>query len=125
LNAATIRSRREHQTSNAAETTRCWASWACRPAQRPAAWLMTATALHALPMAAGCQQVIETKYVIVHPGSPMQATENQRLRGRTLAGDAIAEQDVGGWIMMPPDHWDALRRRLQEQAEPTAPETRP
>jgi len=46
----------------------------------------------------------------------MQILENKAVRGRVLdgGGDAV-EQDIGGWITMPPDHWDAVKRKLESR----------
>ena len=51
----------------------------------------------------------ETRYVIVHPGRPLQILGNKTVRGRVLdgTGDAV-EQDIGGWIAMPAEHWNAI-----------------
>lgn len=50
----------------------------------------------------------------MHPGRPMQVLENTKVKGRVLdgSGDAV-EQDIGGWIMQPPDHWEAVKRNLE------------
>jgi hypothetical protein len=57
---------------------------------------------------------IQTTYVILHPGRPMQVLENKMLKGRVLdgSGDAV-EQDVGGWVMMPFSHFEAVKRNLE------------
>ncbi len=59
---------------------------------------------------------VGTEYVILHPGLPMQVLENSKMKGRTLdgTGDAV-QQEVGGWIMMPPSHWEAIKRNLEKK----------
>lgn len=52
-------------------------------------------------------------YTIVYPGRPLQVLENQVIVGRLLegAGDgAPIKQDVGGWVVMPVEHFESLKR---------------
>jgi len=35
------------------------------------------------------------------------------MKGQTQDGTEV-EQDVGGWIMMPPGHWEVIQRHLQQ-----------
>jgi len=54
--------------------------------------------------------------VIVRSGTAIECLENTEVRARVLAGDGeskVFDQDVGGWIMMHPDHWEALKREIQ------------
>jgi hypothetical protein len=53
-------------------------------------------------------------YTLVHSGRPLQVLENTTVKGRVLegSGDAV-DQDVGGWIMMPPDHWETVKKSLK------------
>lgn len=53
---------------------------------------------------------VETKTVVFYPGQPLQILENATVRGRRLGDDAQVEQDVGGWVAMPREHFDALAR---------------
>ncbi len=57
---------------------------------------------------------VATKYLIVHPGKPLQVLSQAKVKARLLdgSGDAV-EQDIGGWICLPPDHWDAIKRALE------------
>ena len=57
----------------------------------------------------------KTEYIVMHPGRPMQVLENATVKGRVLdgSGDAV-KQDIGGWIMQPPDHWEAVKRNLEK-----------
>jgi len=68
---------------------------------------------------------VETRYVLIHTGKPLEVLENRTVKGRVLDGTGAAvTQDVGGWVMMPPDHWDAVKRAL-ERAQGAAPATEP
>jgi hypothetical protein len=65
-------------------------------------------------------------YTIVYPGRPLQVLENQTVTGRLLedAGDgAPVRQDVGGWVAMPVEHFEALKRAAG-MSRPGASETR-
>ncbi len=73
-------------------------------------------------MNSGCTGVtlgpqVRTEYTIVHVGKPLQVLESSTVKGRVLdgSGDAV-NQDVGGWIMMPPDHWEVVKRNLEKGA---------
>jgi len=59
---------------------------------------------------------VRTEYVIQHAGQPMKVLENKKVKGRVMngTGDAV-EQDIGGWVMMPEDHWDAVKRGLEKK----------
>jgi hypothetical protein len=63
----------------------------------------------------GCDVTLGPKtrqvYTIVHPGRPLQIVKNQVVTGRILEGggtEAPVLQDVGGWIVMPEEHFRAL-----------------
>lgn len=60
---------------------------------------------------------VETRYVVVVPGRPMEVLGDVEVEGRVLdgSGDAVKQQ-VGGWVMMPPSHWAAIRERLKALA---------
>jgi len=52
---------------------------------------------------------------VIKPGLPVELLENRSLRCRILndnEGDMVT-QDVGGWIAMPPEHWDAVKREVE------------
>ena len=58
----------------------------------------------------------KTEYILVHPGNPLQVMENRTVLGKPLGGDGAAQkQDVGGWIMMPPDHWKVVKEELEKK----------
>jgi hypothetical protein len=90
-------------------------------------WIMSGLVTALCCANSGCSSVtlgpqVRTQYVVLHPGKPMQALENVKVKGRVLnaggteagVGDTV-EQDVGGWIFMPQDHWDAVKRQLEKQ----------
>ena len=57
---------------------------------------------------------IATKYIIVHPGKPIEVLENRKIKGILLEdpGDPVT-MDIGGWVAMPPEHWEAVTRALK------------
>lgn len=58
---------------------------------------------------------VEIRYVIVKPGQPIRILENKTVRGERLDGEpGSAPIDIGGWIAMPPEHWDAVKERLEK-----------
>jgi len=76
-----------------------------------------ACSLAALALA-GCDLTLgpktETRYVIVQPGVPVEVLETRVLRCRVLTDESGSDvsQDVGGWIAMPPEHWDTVKREI-------------
>jgi hypothetical protein len=62
---------------------------------------------------------VETRYVLVKPGQPCQVMENKRLMVRVLTDwtepQEPYEQDLGGWICMPEEHWKEVKKILEEQ----------
>lgn len=63
--------------------------------------------------------VVETRYVILKPGQPGRVMENVTVPMSSLGHDEIAPQDIGGWVVMPPEHWAAVMRALQPGVAPT------
>lgn len=48
----------------------------------------------------------------------MQALENTTVKGRLIDGSGKAvEQDVGGWIFMPPSHWELIKKEVEKAQE--------
>lgn len=46
----------------------------------------------------------------------MQCVSPSTVSGKLLDGTGdVAEQNVGGWIMMPKQHWDAVQRALDKE----------
>lgn len=59
---------------------------------------------------------IQTRYVVMHPGRPLQVLENKTVKGRALEDNGSAvEQDIGGWVAMPPDHWETVKKELEKK----------
>lgn len=81
-------------------------------------WILAVTT--SFLMNSGCTGLtlgpqVRTEYTIVHVGKPLQVLESSKVKGRVLdgTGDAV-DQDIGGWVVMPPDHWDAVKRTLEK-----------
>jgi len=51
---------------------------------------------------------VETRWVILTPGLPARVMEHVRVQTTTLNGEEHAEQDIGGWVVMPPEHWELM-----------------
>jgi hypothetical protein len=59
---------------------------------------------------------VETQVVILRPGNPVRILENRRMKSQALTGsEEILSQDVGGWVSMPPEHWEAVKRQLEKK----------
>lgn len=67
---------------------------------------------------------VRTDYVMIHQGRPLKVLQTVTVTGRVLdgTGDTV-QQQVGGWVMMPPDHWDAVKTDLEayQKAKNAAP----
>lgn len=89
--------------------------WAC-----PIRTLVLIAALTALIASQGCSgftlgPVVEKKAIIVRAGTAIEIVEQIKVEARILREDGpsdIFQQDVGGWITMHPDHWEALKREM-------------
>lgn len=58
---------------------------------------------------------IERKAIIVHSGVPIECIEDIEVESRILTDDGTAEpfrQNIGGWILMHPDHWKTLKAEI-------------
>jgi hypothetical protein len=42
--------------------------------------------------------------------------KNVKVPGERLDGGGVVEHDVGGWVMMPPEHWAAVEKILKQSA---------
>jgi len=78
------------------------------------ALLLIATCLPNLGCSGTLGPRVETKYVILKAGRPGRVLENQRVKVQALNDDTIKEVDIGGWIVMPPEHFEALKRAVEE-----------
>jgi len=84
-------------------------------------WIPALAALFALT---SCEQLIsarvgpeETERVVyVKPGQPGRVVGNVSVEIELTAAKAkkFRKQDIGGWVVMPPEHYDALMARLEE-----------
>lgn len=73
--------------------------------------------------------VIERKAIIVRSGTAIECLDQTTVEARLLKDEGSVEtfrQDIGGWIMLHPDHWESFKKeykRLQIKAgEAKAPE---
>lgn len=67
---------------------------------------------------AGCTlgPIVKNNYVLVYPGKPLTVLDSTTVKGRYLDGTGNAtEQNIGGWVAMPPEHWEAVQRALAKQ----------
>jgi hypothetical protein len=85
-------------------------------------WI-TVLMLSCLPiLVSGCDLTIgpkvKTTYVLIQPGKPVEILETSKVKARILStgNDKVdpVTQDVGGWIAMPPEHWAAVERAMEE-----------
>lgn len=56
---------------------------------------------------------IGEKIVIVHEGQPVLVIQNVKATCQTLNGNATVSQDLGGWVAMPREHFEALKRAVE------------
>lgn len=62
---------------------------------------------------------VRTDYLILSPGTPLQILSNTKVTGRALSSSGgTVDQDISGWIAMPPDHWEVVKKKLQEASKP-------
>ena len=79
-----------------------------------------------LAILSGCNltlgPIAEREAIIVKAGVPIECLTQTKVRAHILKekGEAhVFTQDIGGWIMMHPDHWKSLKakiKRLEEKA---------
>jgi hypothetical protein len=70
--------------------------------------------------------VVERKVLVVKAGQPVRVLENVTVKAERLAdGERLGEVDIGGWIAMPPEHFDELIRLLTVPEWPEQPRVLP
>ena len=58
---------------------------------------------------------VKTIYTLVGVGKPGQILNDTTVDFRQLNSDGQhVRQNVGGWIAMPPDHWEIVKEALEE-----------
>lgn len=63
--------------------------------------------------------VVKNELLIIKAGVPVEILKNVTVRGRTLGVDSKdgqykeVDQDVGGWVTMPPEHWEMIQADLK------------
>lgn len=77
---------------------------------------MTALTLSCL-LSLGCGMTlgpkVETRYVFPLPGEPGRVMGKEKVTIQLLDGsEAPVKQDIGGWVVMPWEHWSAVKRRV-------------
>lgn len=54
--------------------------------------------------------------VIVEEGAPIECLENRKVKACLFDGadgdTQTFKQEIGGWVMMPPKHWKAVKEEL-------------
>jgi hypothetical protein len=55
---------------------------------------------------------VETRYVLVYPGQPVRVLSNAKVRAEHLETGEVSSQRIGGWVAMPPEHWEALKAKI-------------
>jgi hypothetical protein len=73
--------------------------------------LLLVVAAATLCLGSGCTlgPIVKTEHVIVRPGNPMIVTENVEVTGQFVETKTDTKQDIGGWIAMPREHFEALK----------------
>ena len=85
------------------------------------------TLVCSLILLAGCSgfaigPTVEIRSIVVRAGVPIEVMENETVDARVMKEDGptdIFQQDIGGWITMPPDHWETFKKeyeRLKKKA---------
>ena len=54
----------------------------------------------------------KTEWIIAHPGRPGKVLENKKVTVKPEGASQPIQQDIGGWEVMPRDHFDALMRAV-------------
>ena len=61
--------------------------------------------------------VVENKAIIVKPGVVMEVLENKKVKCHVMTekdGEInVIKQDIGGWLVIPPEHWQSLKKELE------------
>lgn len=57
---------------------------------------------------------IEKRTIIVHAGTGIEILDQVTVKAHLLTDDGhdTFEQDIGGWVCLHPDHWDAVKREI-------------
>jgi hypothetical protein len=56
----------------------------------------------------------ETVIVMVNPGKPGLVAQKVKARIKIGDNDSV-EQEIGGWVVMPPEHWERIKEKLKEE----------
>jgi len=59
------------------------------------------------------------RYTFIYPGKPLQILSNSTVTGRRLDGQGgVTKQRIGGWVCMPPEHWEYIQKQLEDAEKP-------
>ena len=61
--------------------------------------------------------VVKREFILVRAGHPIQILSNVAVQGRRLDDDSIARVEIGGWIAMPPEHWEVVKGVLNGEPQ--------
>lgn len=61
--------------------------------------------------------ITKHEFIIVRTGNPIEVLQNVKVRGRRLGDDGLATIDIGGWVAMPREHFEALKRAAEKKDE--------
>lgn len=97
-----------------------WALRQVRTGPRAALFLLMLCSLSAMT---GCTigPTVEVRHVLIHPGQPLRILENVSATGERLDGGGVATHDLGGWVAMPPSHWQVIKGILDKSGMNPAP----
>lgn len=67
---------------------------------------------------AGCSGLtlgptVERQVIVVRAGTAIEVLDSVEVEARVLTEEgAVFQQNIGGWIAMHPDHWEAVKREI-------------
>ena len=82
-------------------------------------WMLLLLIVIAFLLTLGCAGLtlgprVATQTVIVGVGKPIQVLQTVTVKGRRLDSDVIVQQNIGGWVAMPYEHFQVLRDAAQK-----------
>jgi hypothetical protein len=63
--------------------------------------------------------VVKNELLVIKAGVPVEILQNKTLRGRVISEGSKdgtikeVEQDIGGWVAMPPEHWELIQDEIK------------
>jgi hypothetical protein len=92
-------------------------------------WMMSGLKILAcslsLLFAVGCNitlgPIVETKTIIVKPGTGIEILDQVTVHAHLLKDGGekadVFEQDIGGWVAIHPEHWQAVKNKIAQYKE--------